>query len=197
MNKKRFFITGIDTNLGKTFVAGLLAKKLGIKYFKPIQTGSIFGTDQNFVKSTFGVECIDSCVILPAPSAPSIAAKKAKTKIDFSAIKIPDGDLVIEGAGGIMVPISDEYTVIDLIKKSNAGVIIVSNCALGSINSTVLTAMALKANNLDVLGIVFNENFDQFVCDEILRMTGLKMIINIPHFPDIESINLDDISFDI
>ena len=197
MNEKRFFITGIGTGVGKTVVAGLLAKKLGVKYFKPIQTGSIFGTDQNFIKSKFDVECIDSCVTLLAPSAPSIAAKKAKTSIDFNAITIPEGDLIIEGAGGIMVPISDEYTVVDLMKKANAKVIIVSNCSLGSINNTVLTAMALKAEKLDIAGIIFNQSFDQFVCDEILRMTGLKMIANIPYYLDIESVKLDDLVFDI
>ncbi len=180
-SNNRYFITGIGTGIGKTLTSMILCKKLNLTYYKPIQTGSMFTSDEGFVKK-FGVTTIPTRINFPAPEAPSLAALKAGSKLSFNDIFIPDDEnILIEGAGGIMVPIYDNFLMLDLLEKSNTRAIIVTNCKLGSISQTLLTIFAIKSRNIPIVGLVFNGTFYENIANEITRLSNCKIIAKIPN----------------
>src|ERR1700744_3322482 len=148
-DKQSFFITGIGTGIGKTIVSAVLTEKLRADYWKPVQSGDLDDTDTLKVKN---LESNELSVFHPEtyrltqPYSPhksaaidGISIKKQK----FVAPKTSN-NLIIEGAGGLMVPLNDNFLMIDLIKQLNAAVILVSQNYLGSINHTLLSAAILK-----------------------------------------------------
>ncbi|MBL1232094.1 MAG: dethiobiotin synthase [Flavobacteriales bacterium] len=156
-----YFITGIGTNIGKTIVSAILTEALEADYWKPVQAGDLENSDTNKVKnlvsnkkSVFHKEAY----CLTQPMSPHAAAKMDGIEINLNEIKPPttNNNLIIEGAGGLMVPLNDKDLIIDLIKKLNAEVILVSQNYLGSINHTLLSIESLKARNIKVKGIIFN-----------------------------------------
>ena len=194
---RKIFISGIGTGIGKTLIAALLTEKLKADYWKPVQAGNLDDTDTDFVKrlisntqSVFHPEAFK----LTAPMSPHAAAEIDGVEIKLSDFKIPEtnNNLVIEGAGGLLVPLSNELLIIDLIKHINAEVVLVSQNYLGSINHTLLSAEALKSRNINVTGIVFNgETYPQGE-QIILQRTGLRCLARVPQMNDIsrESIKL-------
>lgn len=159
----KIFITATDTNVGKTFISALLISGLKASYWKPIQSGAIEGTDTNWIKAV--TQLPDShfwpeTYLLAEPISPHAAAQLHNIQIDLNKIIIPESvkfkPLIIEGAGGVMVPINEQALIIDLIKKLNAPVIIVANNKLGVINHTLLTLKALRSYNLNILGVILN-----------------------------------------
>lgn len=177
---QKIFITGIGTDVGKTVVAAIVTESLQADYWKPIQAGELADSDTHKVKdlitNTRTVFHPNGYAFVHAES-PHSAAKKEHITIDVNEIKEPQtsNNLVIEGAGGVLVPLNDTNTIIDLIKKDYK-VIVVSQNYLGSINHTLLTILALKAKNIQVAGIVFNgeENFE--TQNIIEKMTGVPVI---------------------
>lgn len=180
----RFFMTGIGTEIGKTVSSLVFCKKLNLTYYKPIQTGSLFTSDSDFIEKN-GVKIIKTRINFPAPESPSLAAKKVSSDIVFDDIFIPESEnLLIEGAGGVFVPINNNFLMIDLIKKTKSKAIVVTNCKLGSINQTLLTVFALKNAQIPIFGLVFNGKFYEDVANEIVRFSGEKIIAKIPHISD-------------
>ncbi len=160
---KRIFIAGTGTGVGKTVVAAILAEALHADYWKPVQCGDVDSTDTDRVKSLVSnavSKFYKEAYLFHTPSSPHFAAKKEGKVIDPNQFEIPESDIrmLIEAAGGLMVPISEDYLVIDLIKHLKASVILVSKNYLGSINHTLLSIEALKQKNIDVLGIIYNGN---------------------------------------
>jgi dethiobiotin synthetase len=155
----KYFITGIDTDSGKTIVSAILTEKLQADYWKPVQAGS--PTDSDTIRSLVSEDIIihPEGIKLKAPMSPHAAAALEKLSLEVEQFKIPQtsNNLVIEGAGGIMVPINDHEFVIDLAEYLEARVILVSRNYLGSINHTLLSIDYLKKNNYDVVGIIFND----------------------------------------
>lgn len=156
-----YFISGIGTNIGKTVVSAILTEALEADYWKPIQAGDLENSDTNKVKklvsnkkSVFHKEAY----CLTQPMSPHAAAKADGIEINLNEILLPTttNNLIIEGAGGLMVPINDNDLIIDLIKKLDAEVILVSQNYLGSINHTLLSIESLKARNIKIKGIIFN-----------------------------------------
>lgn len=185
-NKRRgiFFITGIGTDVGKTVASAILVEALNADYWKPIQAGDLDYTDtmkvQALVSNTATVFHPET-YRLSRPISPHAAAATDKIKIDIQNIILPEtsNTLIIEGAGGVMVPLNDEFLVIDLIKKFQAEVILVSSNYLGSINHTLLTIEALKNRNIPIAGIIFNGKPNKLSEEYILRFTGLKCLLAI------------------
>ncbi len=182
------FITGIGTNVGKTVVAAIIAEALKADYWKPIQAGYENGTDTLDVLSLIS----NSTTIvhpevyqLSLPASPHIAAKNENVEINLNQIinylpKTSNSNLVIEGAGGILVPINETEFIADLIKLLHAKVILISRNYLGSINHSLLTAAFCKQNNINVLGWVFNDTFMNYE-DEIVAWSGYPKIATIPN----------------
>ncbi|MFT6415999.1 MAG: dethiobiotin synthetase [Dokdonia sp.] len=155
-----FFITGISTEVGKTVVAAIITQALEADYWKPIQAGDLDNSDTHKVKR---LVCNDksqyheNAFALKTPMSPHAAAKLDAIEISAAAIKRPKtkNNLVIEGAGGVLVPINDSETIADLIAPKDK-VIIVSRHYLGSINHTLMTVEILKARKLQIAGILFS-----------------------------------------
>jgi len=179
---RKLFITGIGTDVGKTVAAAILTEALEADYWKPIQSGSITDSDKLTVqslisntKSVFHPEVYS----LTQPLSPHAAAEIDGVEIDLSKIILPISNniLIIEGAGGLMVPLNykGDY-VIDLIKALDAEAILISRHYLGSINHTLLSAEALKNRGIAVAGILFNGAENVASEKVILETTGLKML---------------------
>ena len=163
MEQKTFFITGTNTNIGKTIVSSLFCKALNADYYKPIQSGSITGDDdcravQNF--TNFSDEKIHRPIYeLKEPLSPHEAAKLEGITIDIDKLIIPNtrgNNLIIEGAGGVLVPINNKFLMIDLIKKMSVPVIIVASSGLGTINHTLLTIESIRKRKIEIYGVVLN-----------------------------------------
>jgi len=161
MTKKGVFVTGTDTNVGKTIVSALLTLGTGGKYWKPIQTGS--DIDRVWIKSATELpenRFLPETYKLTEPLSPHAAAEIDGVTIDSKKISIPDGVngdfLVTEGAGGLLVPINDRDFMIDLIKQLQLPVVLVARSGLGTINHTLLSVRLIRQMNIPLLGVVLN-----------------------------------------
>ena len=187
------FVTGTGTDVGKTVAAAILCEALEADYWKPIQAGLQNETDAAFIKKLIKNKRTiihPETYSLKLAASPHIAARKEETTIDldriykdFQSISTNNQrsvkNLIIEGAGGLMVPLNENEFVIDLIKKLNAKVILVSKNYLGSINHSLLTASVCRQNNLDVLGWMFNEDYMNYEL-EIEQWSGYQKIATVP-----------------
>jgi dethiobiotin synthetase len=151
-----YFITGIDTDSGKTLASAILCEALGYDYWKPVQAG--FPKDSDTVKSLSPKTIIHpEKYLLKTPASPHAAAKIDNVQIDLRSFEAPrSSGIIIEGAGGCLVPLNDSDFVIDLAPRLNASLILVADLYLGSINHTLLSAHLLKTRNYPVKGIIFN-----------------------------------------
>ena len=158
---ERFFITGTDTGVGKTVVSALLCAALDAFYWKPIQTGTREGTDRKTV--------MDLAQLLPSrtlpeayrfapPVSPHLAARRARVRIELRKILIPQipasESLIVEGAGGVLVPINRTQLMADLMRHLKLPALLVSRSGLGTINHTLLSLAALRTARVDVRGVV-------------------------------------------
>lgn len=183
---ERIFVTGIGTGIGKTFVSAILAKALNADYWKPVQAGYSAGTDSEWVVNWLqetGSVVHPEVYRLAKPASPHIAAREEGITIDISKIceKIPQNDrtLLIEGAGGILVPLNETQFVADLIKEMGAKVILVSRNYLGSINHSLLTARVCREMQIPVIGWVFNDQYLDYE-EEIVKWSNFPRIASIP-----------------
>jgi dethiobiotin synthetase len=186
-----YFITGIGTDVGKTFIAAIIAEALQADYWKPVQAGYANGTDSQWVKkmmtNTKSV-IYDEVYKLKLAASPHIAAAEEGIEISINKIveQVPatPNTLLIEGAGGLAVPLNKNEFVLDLIKSIHAKVIIVSKNYLGSINHSLLTAKTLKENEIDVLGWIFNGDYLDYE-NEIVEWSGYPWIASVRKLPEI------------
>ena len=191
MQDKPLFVTGIGTGIGKTIVSAVLVEKLKADYWKPIQSGDLENSDTMKVKSLVSNSTSvfhPEAYKLSQPYSPHKSAAIDGLTIDVQRIKIPETDrpLIIEGAGGLMVPLNSSYLLIDLIKQLNADVILVSKNYLGSINHTLLSIQALKQYGVPIKGIIFNGTEDTYSQDFILNYTGIRLLGQLPDFKPID-----------
>lgn len=157
---RKFFITGIGTDVGKTVVSAIIVEALQADYWKPVQAGDLHRSDTDKVRGWVSNEKSrfhKSSYSLNTPMSPHAAADLDGIRIERGKFVEPDtsNDLVIEGAGGVLVPLNDRELVIDLIRPDDM-TIVVSRNYLGSINHTLLTLEALKSRGINVCGLVFN-----------------------------------------
>ena len=174
---QRLFVTAIDTNAGKTVVAAIIAEALNADYWKPIQSGELDNSDTMKVRSLISNPTTvfhPETYRLKTPMSPHAAAARDHITVDLDNIHIPDtsNHLVIEGAGGLLVPVNNDEFVVDLIKKLDVEVVLVSRHYLGSINHTLSAAMVLKDRGIKVKGIIFNGEEIEGTEDIILKHTG-------------------------
>lgn len=155
-----YFVTGTDTNVGKTVLSALLVAALDAVYWKPIQTGVVEGTDRESVRAW--AEAAEER--LPAeryrfdpPVSPHLAAREAGVRIALDALKFPtvsgNRGWIVEGAGGVMVPINERDLMRDLMRKIGFPVVVAARTTLGTINHTLLTIAALREAGVPVCGV--------------------------------------------
>jgi dethiobiotin synthase len=155
------FVTGTDTGVGKTVAAAALCARLGALYVKPVQTGLPPGApgDADFVAKTAGVPAVEG-VRYAAPLAPAVAAAQEGATVDVDAlvdlVRSQDADeVVVEGAGGLLVPLSDDVTMADFaLRIAAAEVLVVTRASLGTLNHTALTVEAARARGIDPVLVV-------------------------------------------
>jgi dethiobiotin synthetase len=183
----KLFITGISTDVGKTIASAIITEALEADYWKPIQAGDLDHSDshkiQNYISNNKSVIHENSYKLNTAAS-PHLAAEKEGITIDLKNIIEPktNNHLVIEGAGGVLVPLNSSDFVIDLVQPDYK-IIIVSRHYLGSINHTLLTIEAIKNRGLTIAGIIFNGNENKATESIILKHSKLKFIGRIQEEP--------------
>ena len=181
---KKLFITGIGTDIGKTIVSSIIVEALKADYWKPIQSGDLSFTDtmkvQSLITNSTSVFHQESYKFVN-PLSPHAAAALEETRIDLERIKSPEttNNLIIEGAGGLLVPLNDKHFIIDLITHLDAEVILVSRNYLGSINHTLLTYEALKQRNIKIKGLIFNGNENLATENSIINYTKLPVLLSV------------------
>ncbi|MBK0378823.1 dethiobiotin synthase [Mucilaginibacter segetis] len=190
MKTKPLFITGIGTGIGKTLISAIIVEKLKADYWKPVQSGDLDNSDSLKVRelvanttSYFHPETYR----LTQPYSPHKSAALDGIIIEEDKFVLPqtNSTLIIEGAGGLMVPLNDHFLMIDLIKKLNADVVLVSQNYLGSINHTLLSADVLKQRDIPVKGIIFNGDSEPASEDYIASYTRFPILGSIPTLPTI------------
>lgn len=191
------FITGIGTGVGKTLASAIITEALQADYWKPIQAGYSVpggpavaeGTDASEVGSLISnaqTRIHPECYKLALAASPHVAARAERLRIDldvihqaFQELQTDNPYVVVEGAGGLMVPLNDTAFIIDLADRLGAKVILVSRNYLGSINHSLLTAQACKARKLEVLGWLFNDHYGDYE-KEIVHWSGYPSVGHIP-----------------
>ena len=151
----RFVVTGTDTGIGKTIFSAGLAQATGAPYWKPIQSGLEEETDSEIVARLAGVSIISEAYRLVTPASPHIAAEIDGVNIDVETLAPPPGKLIVEGAGGALVPVTRRTLYADLFAKWQVPVIVCARTALGTINHSLLTIEALKSRGVPIHGLAF------------------------------------------
>ena len=210
---RSFFITGTDTGVGKTIVAGAIAAALrarGMKVgvMKPAETGcrekrgELFPKDAAFLKKVSGSKMPLDLICpyrFPEPLAPAIAAVRAGVKIDlklirknFEIIRAQSDAVLVEGAGGLMVPLTGKKLYLDLIAELGIPLIIVARAGLGTVNHTLLTVSAARARKIEISAIILNQgrkNKPDAASltnpETIMRLCGIRRVYAMPFLPEI------------
>jgi len=194
---RRVFITGTDTGIGKTVVAAILMAGLKGVYWKPIQSGLEEMSDTEWIKQNTGLpdnHFREETYRLHKPLSPHASAAKEVLRISMSAFEIPNiGEkkhLIIEGAGGVMVPLNEKHLMIDLIKKLEAPALLVSLSSLGTINHTLLSIRELRRNGIEVMGVIINGPKNRINRDAIEHYGEIDVLAEIEPLSVINSLNL-------
>lgn len=191
----KYFITGIGTEIGKTIISAILVEAIEADYWKPIQAGELEYSDTDKVKtlisnskSTFHPESYR----LKTAMSPHAAAQREQINIELEKCKVPQttSPLIIEGAGGLLVPINAKDCIIDLIIQTKAEVILVSQHYLGSINHTLLSIEALQERQIPIKGIIFNGSENKDTESIILSQSGISYLGRIPIIDKINKSNI-------
>lgn len=178
-------VTGTDTDVGKTVFAAGLTNALGATYWKPVQAGLEGETDSQTVARLGKLppeRVLPETWLLRTPASPHLAAEIDGVSIDPDALTPPevDGPLVIEGAGGLFVPLTRDVLTIDVFARWRLPTVVVARTALGTINHTLLSLSALKAREVPVIGVAFvgEENADSIRA--IATFSGAKVLGRLP-----------------
>ena len=197
--QKKLFITGIGTEIGKTVCSAILTKYFKADYWKPIQSGDLHFSDSMKIKEWVGENVVIHAerYQLQLAASPHQSALEEGILINSNDFKLPEtqNNLIVEGAGGLMVPISDDEFIIDLIEKLNLPVALVVRNYLGCINHTLLSLMALKQKNIKLEYLILNGSFpadtERIICKNIQQETK---IIRIPEIENITKENIERIT---
>ncbi|MEM7573350.1 MAG: dethiobiotin synthase [Bacteroidota bacterium] len=191
MSAPAYFVSGIGTEVGKTVSSALLVRHFQADYWKPIQSGDLDYSDTD--KVTTWAE-LDPERVHPerfrfkTPASPHYAAALEGQQIQVSDFRLPvtDQPLIVEGAGGLLVPLNDQQTILDLIAYLHIPVFLVSRHYLGSINHTLMSIAMLRARSIPIAGLIYSGVDDKDTVDIIQRQTGLAPFWEIGELPSLE-----------
>ncbi len=194
---KKLFITGTGTDVGKTVFSAILMAGLKAKYWKPIQSGLNAITDTEWIKSQTGLPSshfFPETYRLNQPLSPHASAEMDGVTIQMDSFNLPEVDpddtLIVEGAGGLMVPLNEQSMMLDLIVKLNIPVLLVSANVLGTINHTLLSLEQLKRSGVNVAGVVLNGDSNLINKNAIEFYGKTPVLAEIPILKEINSSNL-------
>lgn len=197
---KRFFISAIGTDSGKTLASAILCRHLNAAYWKPIQSGPEYDSTQIGKWLNGHIEIFPEAFKLTQPLSPHIAAEKDDIEILETSMVLPDykGNMIIESAGGLMVPINNKGLIMaDLAKLWNLPVILVINHYLGAINHSLLSLDFCKTHNIQVNGLIFNGK-DAFGNEDIiLKHYPLPVLLRIPELDLIDEDQIDNLAKEV
>ncbi len=188
----KFFVTGTDTDVGKTLVSAILMAGLKAAYWKPVQSGRESLTDTDWMRSVTGFTdeyFIPETYLLSQPLSPHASAGYDGIQIDLEAFKLPDDEkfpcLIVEGAGGVMVPLNENQLMVDLMDHLKLPVLLVARSTLGTINHTLLTLEFLKRSGLEVIGVVMNGPKNQINKNAIESYGRVRVVAEVEKLPQI------------
>lgn len=179
-----YFVTAIHTDSGKTLISAILTYALQADYWKPVQCGEESRDLQTVKGLVNNNHCLfyEEAYFFKTPASPHAAAKAEGRVIEMDKIILPQTEnnhMIIEGAGGVLVPLNDKNFVIDIAEKFSAEIILVSNIYLGSINHTLLSINELRRRNIKVKGIIFNGPENKETEDYILNYSGYPCLLKV------------------
>lgn len=201
MSQNQFFVSGISTEVGKTVCSALLVKALEADYWKPVQSGDLHHTDSMKVASWNGLELPNprfhpETHRLTEPMSPHASAAIDGIHIQLSDFQLPqtEAPLIVEGAGGLMVPLNEEDTILDLMAQLQLPVVLVSRNYLGSINHTLLSIAQLKQRQIPIAGLVFNGPIVPSTEQVIVKMTEVPVLFRIPELDHVSLPSIETLS---
>ena len=192
----KFIICGTDTDIGKTLISSFFVKGLNSFYWKPIQSGIELQTDSQTVEKLAQVskeKIIKEAYVFTKPLSPHWAAEIDQKIINFNKLRLPkvQDSLIVETAGGLMVPITRNFLQIDQIKQWNLPVILVCKSSLGTLNHALLSIEALKRRNIEIFGLIVNGEKHLDNPKTLVDFSGIPLIAEFPYIPKVDSNNLD------
>lgn len=195
----KYFVTGIGTEIGKTVVSAILVRALQADYWKPVQSGDLDFTDTDKVTQWAALtpdRVHPETYRLNLPMSPHASAEADGVRIELDQFQLPQTDkpLIIEGAGGLMVPLNEQDCIIDLIAKLKVPVVLVSRNYLGSINHTLLSIEALRSRDIPIAGLVFNGEPTPTTESIICKMSGLTPWFHLPELEGIDAAQIENVA---
>ncbi len=188
---QRYFVTGTGTDVGKTVVSTILCELLHATYWKPIQSGDLQNSDSKKIQQWLNntVEIIPEAQLFSEALSPHVASKIDGVSINPAMLNLPKtaGNLIVEGAGGWLVPINEAgITFADLAEQWNIPIILVSRHYLGSINHTLLSIESIQSRNVNIHGIIYVGEPLPDTCEIIEKITGVKTLFTVPIFDKVD-----------
>lgn len=189
----KLFVTGIGTDVGKTLASAILVETLQADYWKPVQSGSVDAEDKESVRNLISNKnsmFYPEAYSFKEPLSPHYAALKENTEINLNQIICPEtpNHLIVEGAGGILVPLNQQHYVIELAKRFDLEVVLVVRNYLGCINHTLLSIEYLLKHQYALKGLVLNGSFDKEVKDSIVNYANIPLLFEIPDLKEVNSL---------
>ena len=188
----RFFVTGTDTGVGKTLVSAILMAGLNAAYWKPVQSGKDEMTDSAWIRRVTGFAedaFLPETYRLKQPLSPHAAAACDGVRIQLAAFNMPDHKkyprLIVEGAGGVMVPLNENQFMVDLMKYLDLPVLVVARSTLGTINHTLLTLEMLRQSRLEILGVILNGPPNEINKDAIQTYGHISVMAEVDVLPQL------------
>ncbi|WP_338521934.1 dethiobiotin synthase [Candidatus Legionella polyplacis] len=193
----KIFIAGTDTNVGKTIVSSWICLHTGFPYIKLIQTGYKYkNTDTFMVKSLSNAFTYKENYIFKKSLSPHLSAYYENKSIKIDNIKLPDvNNLIIEGIGGLLVPINEKMLVIDLIVHFSLPVILVSKSILGTINHTLLSIESMRLRKIKILGVILVGPYNQDNINSIEFYGKIEVLYSVPNFRKLSKKSLSKVLF--
>lgn len=193
---KSFVVTGTDTGIGKTIFTAALAGALGISYWKPIQSGLDDETDSEAISRLCSVPIHPEAYRLKTPASPHLSAEIDQITIDPARLTPPMGDVVIEGAGGVLVPVTRQILYADLFAQWQIPTILVARTTLGTINHSLLSIEALRTRGVPIHGIAFVGPDNRDSEDTICAISGVRRLGRLPRLKTITRATLTEAFLD-
>jgi dethiobiotin synthetase len=190
-----YFLTGIGTDVGKTVVSAILCELLQATYWKPIQSGDLQNSDSKKIQEWLNntIEIIPEAHLFSEALSPHVASKIDGVSINPAMLNLPKttGNLIVEGAGGWLVPINEDgITFADLAEQWNIPIILVSRHYLGSINHTLLSIESIRSRNVNIHGVIYVGEPLPDTCEIIEKISGVKTLFSVPLFDKIDTENI-------